>query len=172
MRDCRGDMIDAFKAGITRFRAKRLEIHAPDVGEFGSVVANIDHSASDTAYAGTGAPLENLGPERASADNRVEGAFDLQGDGIGRNALNEVGRTGEAGRVAEVICGRPFTELAQIVCRTVDATKRDEQISMRSAPSSPIRTNLRATGSKARLRCGSGSPSKSPNGWNRVISSK
>ena len=45
-----------------------------------------------------------------------------------------------------------------------------EQTSIRSVPSSCIRSNLRSARSKARLRCGSGRPSKSRNGWNSVIS--
>lgn len=52
-----------------------------------------------------------------------------------------------------------------------EACETEEQTSIRSVPSSPIRSNLRSARSKARPRWGSGRPSKSRNGWNRVISS-
>ena len=43
------------------------------------------------------------------------------------------------------------------------------QIINRSQPSSPIRSNFRSARAKVRLRCGSGMPSKSRNGWNVTI---
>ena len=43
------------------------------------------------------------------------------------------------------------------------------QIINRSQPSSPIRSNLRSARAKVRLRCGSGMPSKSRNGWKVTI---
>jgi hypothetical protein len=46
-----------------------------------------------------------------------------------------------------------------------------EQISMRSVPSSPIRSNFASARSKARVRCSPVSVSKSRKGWNTVRSS-
>ena len=48
---------------------------------------------------------------------------------------------------------------------------RLEQTSARSVPIWCIRSNLRAARAKARLRCGTGRPSKSRKGWNRVNAS-
>src|SRR5688572_26430782 len=45
-----------------------------------------------------------------------------------------------------------------------------EQTSMRSVPSACMTSNLRSARSKARLRCGSGMPSKSRKGWKAVTS--
>ena len=75
---------------------------------------------------------------------------------------------------AQAALRRPLAELAEIVGGAVDAAERSgetlEQTSIRSVPSSSIRSNLRSARSKARARCGSGIPSKSRKGWNSVIS--
>ena len=66
-----------------------------------------------------------------------------------------------------------FAKLVEVGRRAVDAPERRgetlEQASMRSVPSCCMRSNFRSARSKVRARCGSGMPSKSRKGWNRVM---